>query len=62
MSNQKEQPKKEQLKEKVVALVKDFIKIEGGISQNDLRILFGDPLSPYSQIATALGELPIFLQ
>lgn len=54
--------KKEQLKDKVVALVKEFIASEGGISQTDLRVLFGDPIHPYSQVAAALGELPISLQ
>ena len=58
----KAQNKKEILREKVVDLVKDFVKTEGGISQNDLRVLFGDPLHPYSQIAAALGELPILLR
>lgn len=50
--------KRELLKNKVVDLVKDFIKTEGGITGYDLQALFG-PVSLYNEIATALGELPI---
>lgn len=49
--------KKEQLKDKVVALVKDFIKTEGGLTQNDLKYLFGE--WPHQEVAAALAELPI---
>ena len=53
--------KKDQLKEKVVALVKDFVKTEGGINQNDLRVLFGDPFSLCAEVASDLAKLPISL-
>jgi cyanate lyase len=33
--------KREQLKDKVVALVKEFVKTEGGITFTDLESLFG---------------------
>lgn len=61
-----EQSKKEILKDKVVALVKDFIQTEGGITQDDLEILFGNPYNPIKAkdymrfgIAAALSEIPI---
>jgi hypothetical protein len=58
MSTQ-EQSKRKILKEKVVALVKDFIKTEGGISQADLWELFG--LNDH-EIAAALAELPLSIK
>lgn len=51
--------KKEQLKDKVVTLVKDFIKTEGGISQEDLQCLFGSTLYTHSEVATALSKTPL---
>jgi hypothetical protein len=58
--------KREQLKEKVVALVKEFIKTEGGISQDDLQVLFGNPIDPQNTrefimlgVAAALREIPV---
>jgi hypothetical protein len=66
MSDQ-EQSKREILKEKVVSLVKDFVKTEGGITQDDLQVLFGNPNDPRKTkefmtdgVSAALGELPIF--
>lgn len=60
------QSKREMLKDKVVALVKDFIKTEGGISQDDLQILFGNPNDPRKAkdfmvegVIAALTDLPI---
>ncbi len=47
-----EQSKKQILQDKVVALVKDFIKVEGGITLSDLEALFG--LYPHQGIITAL--------
>jgi hypothetical protein len=52
--------KRDILKEKVVDLVKEFIKTEGGITGYDLQALFG-PISLYNEVATALGEFPIKL-
>jgi hypothetical protein len=49
--------KRELLKDKVVDLVKEFIKAEGGITQRDLKLLFGD--FPNQQVATALSEINI---
>lgn len=50
------------LKDKVVALVKDFIKTEGGIAQHDLQILFGVPgTTLWSEIAIALSCEKIIL-
>jgi len=58
--------KREILKEKVVSLVKDFLKTEGGITQDDLQVLFGNPNDPRkakefmtSGVADALAEVPI---
>jgi len=51
--------KKEQLKDKVVALVKEFLKTEGGLTQNDLQSLFGQ--WPHQEVATALADLPILV-
>lgn len=49
--------KREILKDKVVALVKDFIKTEGGITHRDLIRLFG-PSHPIEvdRIATILDH------
>ncbi len=33
--------KKDQLKDKVIALVKEFVQTEGGLTLKDLRSLFG---------------------
>ncbi len=44
--------KKDILKQKVVELVKEFVKTEGGISLADLRAFFG--LYPHQEIITAL--------
>ncbi|MFA4901821.1 MAG: hypothetical protein WC600_03655 [Desulfobaccales bacterium] len=49
--------KRELLKDKVVDLVKEFIKIEGGISQFDLEKLFGN--YNLSEVSSALAALPI---
>ena len=46
--------KKEQLKDKVVALVKDFVKTEDGITLQDLEALFG--FSPHQEVITALYQ------
>lgn len=51
------QSKKEILKDKVVALVKDFVKTEGGITIADIQKLFGD--SPHCEIVTALLSLKV---
>jgi hypothetical protein len=48
---------RELLKDKVVSLVREFINTEGGITQYDLKILFGE--SPQQEVATALVEIPI---
>jgi hypothetical protein len=48
---------REILKDKVVALVKDFIKTEGGITIADIQKLFGD--SPHCEIVTALLSLKV---
>ncbi|MGO8763197.1 MAG: hypothetical protein ACLP2P_05335 [Desulfobaccales bacterium] len=52
--------KRELLRDKVVDLVKEFIKTEGGITGYDLQALFG-PISLYNELATAIGEIPIKL-
>ena len=51
------QSKKDILKDKVVALVKDFIKTEGGITSNDLRSLFGEYKIIGNEITAALDHL-----
>jgi hypothetical protein len=51
-SNAHPKSKREILKDKVVALVKDFIKTEGGITLQDLESLFG--LNPHQEIIAAL--------
>ena len=55
----KQQNKREILKDKVVALVRNFVETEGGITQIDLLVLFGAPASIYSEVATALAEFPV---
>lgn len=56
------QSKKEMLKEKVVALVKEFVKTEGGITPYDLQKLFGSPgTTAWAEVADALGEKEITL-
>lgn len=52
--------KKDQLKDKVVALVKEFIANEGGISQRALWELFG--FHNDHEVAAALAQLPICLK
>lgn len=49
--------KRDMLKEKVVAVVKDFVKTEGGITSNDLRALFGECKLLGNEIAAALDHL-----
>ena len=58
--------KKEQLKEKVVNLVREFVKSEGGITQADLQVLFGDTSDPRKAkecmmfgVGAALRNMPI---
>jgi len=53
-----DQSKRELLKDKVIDLVKEFIKTEGGISPNDIQFLFGMPYV-HGEVATALSDLPI---
>ncbi len=48
------QSKKEILKDKVVALVKDFVKTEGDITLADLKALFGH--HPHYEVITKLYE------
>jgi hypothetical protein len=56
-----DQNKRELLKDKVVDLVKMFIKAEGGITPYDLEALFGS-ISPSShEVAAALAVQPISL-
>jgi hypothetical protein len=50
---------REQLKEKVIALVKDFVKTEGGITHKDLQLLFEGFLTMPGEVAAALAEIPI---
>ncbi len=52
--------KKEVLENKVVALVKEFVKTEGGVNMKDIEEIFG--LSRYSPITAALMELPISIK
>jgi hypothetical protein len=49
-----EQNKREVLKNKVVALVKDFVKTEGGIKLEDFEELFG--MRGQHEVAAALGK------
>jgi hypothetical protein len=58
-----QQSKREILKDKVVALVKDFLTNEGEITFCDLENLFGHPslANNENEVATALAELPISL-
>lgn len=53
--------KSELLKDKVVDLVKGFIKIEGGITPNDLEALFGPISCKHYEVAAALAMQPISL-
>ncbi len=57
------QNKRELLKDKVINLVKEFIKTEGGITPYDLEALFGSisPASQFNEVAIALAEMPILL-
>jgi hypothetical protein len=61
---QEAQEKWKLLRERVVALVQEFIAQEGGINIMDLWRLFGEPrfdgLYP-ANVAAALSELPISL-
>ena len=50
---------KDQLKDKVVTLVKEFVKMEGGITQKDLQLLFQGFLTMPGEVATALAESSI---
>ncbi|MGA7577534.1 MAG: hypothetical protein ACLQUW_15850 [Desulfobaccales bacterium] len=60
----KTESKREILKDKVVELVKEFIKTEGGISPYDLEVLFGSisPISEFNEVATTLGQAHVSLQ
>lgn len=51
------------LKEKVVNLVCDFVRDQGGITSLDLLALFGHPmdLGEVNQVASTLGKIPIVL-
>ena len=51
----KQESKRELLKDKVVDLVKEFIKNEGKFSHADLIKLFGGP--PFSEVGAALAGL-----
>lgn len=55
---QQQKSKREILKGKVVALVKDFVTSEGGISQNDLWELFG--FHRDHEVAASLAQLHLF--
>lgn len=60
------QSKREILKDKVIALVNEFVKTEGGITSVDLQMLFGPPCSPFGgpplyEIAYAIGQKEITL-
>lgn len=50
--------KREVLREKVVDLVKEFVKTENGITGADLDVLFGPPV--YSELAKSLRDLKVF--
>lgn len=52
--NPQKQNKKEILKDKVVALVKEFVQTEGSINLEDLEELFG--IRGQHEIAAALGK------
>jgi len=49
-----EESKRELLKDKVIILIKEFLKTEGGITLKDLSSLFGP-----GEVKTALGELTV---
>jgi hypothetical protein len=53
------QNKREILKDKVVALVKDFVKTEGGITQKDLQLLFEGFSAMPGEVAATLSEMPV---
>lgn len=57
--NTQQQSKREILKDKVVALVKEFVKTEGGLTQNDLQLLFEGFLTMPGEVTAALAEIPI---
>ena len=40
---------REVLKQKIVDLVKNFMETEGGITKNDLQMLFGNPTGSIGQ-------------
>ncbi len=52
-----QESKQQLLKAKVVALVKDFVNAEGGITQQDLYYLFG--MAGGDTIYAALAQSPI---
>jgi hypothetical protein len=57
------QNKREILKDKVVALVKDFVKTEGGLTQYDLQTLFGNPsIGVCPEVADTLAQQEITLK
>lgn len=58
-----QESKREILKDKVLNLIKEFIKTEGGITPYDLEALFGSisPACQFNEVATALAEIPISL-
>jgi len=47
---------REILKQRVVEVVKDFVETEGGITEFDLQILFGNPVESIgcNQVSSAL--------
>lgn len=47
--------KRELLRDKVVDLVKEFVKTEGGFTHADLIKLFGGP--PFSEVGAAIAKL-----
>jgi hypothetical protein len=56
--------KKDQLKDKVVALVKDYLTNEGGITPYDIEVLFGQHslAKNVNEVATSLAQLTILLR
>jgi hypothetical protein len=54
----KDVSKHELLRDKVVDLVKEFIKTEGGITAYDLEALFGSisPISGFNEVAATLAK------
>jgi hypothetical protein len=59
----KQQDKRGILRDKVLALVEEFVKTEGGITYRDLIRVFGpgDPMNT-DRVATALEQWKITLQ